>query len=235
MKVVRPNCRWQFTAADVEFILGALGKGPNDAEALASLFVDVGSRDALLEQDSLHAAILEGTSCLQISPRLYFYVLVRRVLQRAGIADREIADYMAEFTQTGRTHASGEGGGGPAFEYFFEMMETLRRCDERGGFELRAHMGNLALFQSGLFIERIERRAARKGFPDVTYYEQIGESSFRMASRQRLATRLGLDELLDRIADCFHRLRLALNSLADRVFSWGEADAQVAHMLVRGG
>ena len=109
----------------------------------------------------------------------------------------------------------------------------LQRCDERGGFELRAHMGNLALFQSGLFAERIERRAARKGFPDVSYYEQIGESSFRFASQHRLANRMGLENVLGQIAACFHQLRMALNDLADRVFAWGETDAQMERLLVR--
>jgi hypothetical protein len=235
MKVVRPNCRWQFTAADAEFILGAMGKDANDTAALASLFADTDSRDSILDLDALHRSIIEHNACLTISPRLYFYVVVRRVLRQAGIHDRTVADYIAEvlseFTQTGRSQASLDGGN-RTFDYFFEMMQALRDCDERRGFELRAHMGNLALYQAGLFHERIEHRAARKGFPDLSYYEQIGEASFRMASQHRLANRLGLECVLSDLAGFFHRIRVALNELAERILAWGDIDAQIKRLLV---
>ena len=70
MKVVRPNCRWQLTAADTEFILAALGKDSNDTGALASLFADSSSRDEILDLEPLHQAVVDGQGCLRISPRL---------------------------------------------------------------------------------------------------------------------------------------------------------------------
>ena len=236
MKVVRPNCRWQFTAADSEFLLSALGRQPNDSQTLESLFADPGSRDAILDLDQVHQAMLESPACLPVSPHLYFYVLVRRALQRAGLTDRALADYtaevLAEFTQVARTHATPDGGPQP-FDYFVDHLETLQKCDDRGGFELRAHMGNMALFQAGLFRDRIEHRAARKGFPGLSYYEQIGESSFRIASHHPLANRMGIQGVLRQLAACFHRLRIVLNDLADRIFSWGMEDAQMQPLLVR--
>jgi hypothetical protein len=236
MKVIHPRCRSHFTAADIDFILTTLGHSPDDTAALRDLLADEGSRDEILDHEVIYQAVLNGTGCLQISPHLYFYVLVRHAFRAAGVTDRALADYvaelLAEFTRTERTRARLPGETSP-LDYFFEMLAALQRTDERTGFALRLHIGNQALYYAGLFRDRIHRRAAQRGFPGLSYYEGLGQASFATASHHRFAEQLGLEELYAALADCFHAVRLALNDLAERLVSLGDTDAQVERLLIR--
>ena len=96
MTVIQANCRVQFTAADVDFILAVLGRKKGDAALLTALLADLETRDLILDDETLFRALLEQRGCLNVSPHLYFYVLVRRVLRRSGLDDRNVADYVAE-------------------------------------------------------------------------------------------------------------------------------------------
>lgn len=235
MIVIRPHCRLHFTAADVDFILKAVGRSPQDSTALRQLLTDDESRDLLLDSPELYRAVLESTGCLTISPHLYFYVLVRRALREGGVPNREVADYVAEllaaFTRTEQTRARLPGECQP-LDYFFEMLEGVQRADARNAFALRAHMGNQALYYAGLFNERIDHRARRRGFPGIAYYEGLGEASFAAASHDRWAARLGLSELFALLAHSFHRARLALNSVADRLVSLGDGGHRIEPLLI---
>jgi hypothetical protein len=236
MKVIRPHCRVHFTATDVDFILTTLGRSPGDAAALRDLLADDATRDQILDHETLYRAVLEGAGCLQISSHLYFYVLVRHTLRSVGVSNRELADYiaelLAEFTRTDRTRARLPGEASP-LDYFFEMVAALQRADARTAFALQLHIGNQALYYAGLFRERIEQRAAKKGFPSLSYYEGLGQTSFATASQHRLAEQLGLEELFAALADCFHAARLALNDVADRLVSLGDTDPQMERLLIR--
>ena len=91
----------QFTAADVEFIVSALGPRTGSAETLVKLLADEDTRDLILDDEALFRALLEQRGCLRVSTRFYFYVLVRHVLNRSGIEDRAVADYVAELLADG--------------------------------------------------------------------------------------------------------------------------------------
>ena len=96
MKVIQPNCRVQFTAEDIDFVVSILGRKTGDAQCLIQLLADEETRDSILDDDALFHAFLEQRGCLRVSSHFYFYVLVRHVLRRAGIGDRTVADYVAE-------------------------------------------------------------------------------------------------------------------------------------------
>ena len=84
MKVIQPNCRAQFAAEDIEFILSVLGAKIGTAECLIKLLSDEDSRDLILDDEALLHALLERRGCLRVSSRFYFYILVRQVF-RDGI------------------------------------------------------------------------------------------------------------------------------------------------------
>src|ERR1017187_8211635 len=94
--MIRPNCRAQFAAEDIDFILSVLGRKISTAECLVKLLADEDSRDLILDDEALLHALLERSGCLRVSSRFYFYILVRQVLRRSGIQDRAVADYVAE-------------------------------------------------------------------------------------------------------------------------------------------
>src|SRR6266576_5358795 len=95
MKIIQPNCRVQFAAEDVDFILSVLGRKIGNAECLVKLLSDEESRDLILDDDALFHALLERRGCLRVSSRFYFYILVRLVFRRSHIEDLAVADYVA--------------------------------------------------------------------------------------------------------------------------------------------
>src|SRR6185369_2781886 len=96
MKMIQPNCRVQFAAEDIDFILSVLGKKIGTAECLTKLLADEDSRDLILDDEELFRALLERRGCLQVSTHFYFYVMVRQVFLRSDLKDRAVADYVAE-------------------------------------------------------------------------------------------------------------------------------------------
>jgi hypothetical protein len=227
MRVIRANCRVQFTADDIDFILTVLGRKKGEAATLISLLADPESRDLILDDETIFRALLEQQSCLRVSPHLYFYVLVRHVLRRSGLDDRNVADYVAEmlseFSHQERTQCAAPGQ--PArLQYFFEMLTALQTADDHTAFCIRAHIGNHSLFLSGVFPEHIRHRAERRGAPGLSYYQALGRANYRAASNHRLAARYDLASVFDTLAERFEPARLALNDLSERVLSLGDPD-----------
>lgn len=223
MKVIQPNCRVQFTAGDVDFVVSILGGRTGTAACLVQLLADADTRDLVLDDEALYHALLEHRGCLRVSSHFYFYILVRQVLRRAGIEDRVVADYvaemLAEFSRTEKSECRVPGQPEP-LNYFFEMLAALQTADERTSFYIRAHIGNHSLFFTGVFPERIRARAERRGFPDLGYFEDLGRANFRVARDHRLAGRYELAPVFDTLAERFQTTRRALNDLSERLFSW---------------
>jgi hypothetical protein len=225
MKMIQPNCRVQFAAEDIDFILSVLGAKIQTAECLTKLLADEESRDLILDDEALFHALLERRGCLRVSTRFYFYILIRHVFRRSDIQDRAVADYVAEvlteFARTERARCVVPGQTNP-LDYLFEMLTALKTADDRTSFFIRVHIGNHSLFLSGVFPERIRFRAEMRGFPDLKYYEGLGRTHFRMASDHRLAQKYEVAKIYNTLAERFQATRLALNDIADRLFSIGE-------------
>jgi hypothetical protein len=236
MKMIQPNCRVQFAAEDVEFILSVLGQKIGTAECLVKLLSDQDSRDLILDDDALFHALLERRGCLRVTSRFYFYILVRQILRRSGIHDRDVADYvaevLAEFASAERARCVLPGQQNP-LDYFFEMLAALQTADDRTSFHIRVHIGNYSLFLSGVFPERIRFRAEARGFPDLKYYEALGRAHYRAASDHRLAQRYELTKIFGTLSEHFQTARLALNDISDRLFSMGDTDYSLEALLKR--
>ena len=232
MMVVRPNCRVQFTAEDIEFILSVLGPKAGSAETLVQLLGDEASRDLILDDESLLHAVLEHRNCLRISTHFYFYILVRHSLRRSDLKERPLADYVAsvlsEFSQIDRTRCRVNG---QPVDYFFEMLAALQTADDTTGFYIRAHIGNQSLFMSGVFPDRIRFRAERRGSPSLTYYEGLGSMNYRVASDHRLARKYDLDGIFNTLSERFHETRVALNDLRERLVSLGDPEVPVDFLI----
>lgn len=235
MKMIQPNCRAQFAAEDIEFILQVLGPKTGTADCLVKLLADEESRDLILDNEALFHALLERRGCLRVSTRFYFYILVRQVFRRSDIQDRAVADYVAEvlaefaLSERARCVVPGQPA---ALDYFFEMLAALQTADDRTSFYIRVHAGNYSLFLSGVFPERIRFRAEARGFPDLKYYEGMGRTQFRMASDHRLAHRYEMNGVLNTLAERFGDTRLALNDISDRLFSLGEPTDSLQALLI---
>ncbi len=234
MSLVQANCRVQFTAEDLDFIVATLGSKTGGKECLVQLLTDEASRDTILDDPKLYHALLEHRGCVRVSTHFYFYVLVRQVLRRSDINDRSVADYVAEmlvkFAHPQQAQCVVTGRAEPC-EYFFEMLAALQNADDRGNFLIRAHMGNYSLFLAGVFPDRIRFRAESRGFPSLRYYEQLGQTSYRVASDHPLARRYKMAEIFATLGERFQAARLALNDLANRIISLGEVECGIDKLL----
>ena len=234
MKLIQSNCRAQFAAEDIEFILSVLGGKIGTADCLVKLLADEDTRDLILDDEALLHALLERRGCLKVSSHFYFYILVRHVFRRSDIQERAVADYvaelLAEFALAERSRCLVPGQPGP-LDYFFEMLSALNTADDRTSFYIRVHMGNYSLFLSGVFPDRIRFRAEKRGFPDLKYYEEVGRTQYRVASDHRLAHRYDLQQVFSTLSERFGATRLALNDIADRLFSLGDSDYSLEALL----
>jgi hypothetical protein len=234
MNVIRANCRVQFTAEDIEFILSVLRPKVQSAECLVQLLADEETRDMILDDADLLRAVLEHPSCLRISAHFYFYILVRQVFRRAGLVERALADYVAEvlaqFSRVERAQLRFRGQRRP-MHYFFEMLAALQTADDATSFYIRAHIGNYSLFLSGVFPEHIRARAQRRGAPGLHYLEGVGRMNYRVASDHRLARQYELSDIFSTLSDRFPETRQALNDLGDRLLNLGEPGAWVDTLL----
>ena len=227
MKLIQANCRAQFTAEDFKFIGEVLAPEGKQQQFLVQLLTDPASRDIILDDGELLRVILEQGGCLRVSSHLYFYVLVRAVLKRAAIDDRDVADYVAEMlAQFSRTEnlACYRPGWKQPLDYLYEMVAHLQEADDWEAFLIRTHIGNHSLFMAGLFADRIRYRAEYKGFPDLKYYEQLGKSNYRVASDHRLARRYDLAPILETLALNFEPARMALGDLSERLFTLNDPE-----------
>jgi hypothetical protein len=239
MKFIRANCRGQFSPADVEFVVRVLGDTASEMDCVRSLLTDEPSRDQMLDDPRLADALINRGGYLRVSTRMYFYVLVRRALLEAGVRDARVADYvaemLAEFVEQRHLRCTVPGRDEP-LEYFVEMLAALAHTDERSAFLLRAHIGNYALFLTGLFPDCLRHRAERRGAPSLDYYERLGRTGFAVASEHRIARQVELSAVYGELAEQFPQTRRALNDVAERVFTLGDHDRSVEALLAhRGG
>lgn len=218
--MIHANCRARLTADDFEFIVRSLSHSPESAVSLQELLLDPETRDQILEHDALAAAIFDSTDPLKISTPLYFYVLCRRVLKNTSVSSRDAADYIAAmldaFMHTSRVTNPQVASHDEEMRYLSDILLAIRNAPPREAFLLRIHLANYALFLTGLFAENIDKRA-RRGAPDMSFYENLGRASFGEASEHREARKFDLQRIFRELADGFRDARLALNDLGERL------------------
>jgi hypothetical protein len=220
--MIQPNCRARFTGEDFDFVVRTLAKSPGNKVGLVELLTDIEARDQILDHDGLVRAVLEGPGNLTISPQFYFYILARLVLKRSGIDDRTLTDYVAslleKFSQIRQLR-------GPIQNletlYLSDLLLALKTASSYQTFLIRAHIGNYALFITGIFYENIESRSQR-GAPSFSFYEEMGRSSFHALATHDVARRYEMNGVFEKLADHFHQCRLALNCLTDEFVNIGD-------------
>ncbi len=234
MKLIRPNCRTQFTAADYAFIAQVLPGLDSPSAGIIRLVRDPDTLDTVLDHPGLFRAVLDLRSCLRVSLRFYFFVLVRHVLIREEIHDRDVADYvaevLAEFSLLQRLRNPNPNDD-RHLDYLHEMLEALERLEEEERFAMQAHIGNYALVMSGIFPGHLQRRVERRAAPGFKFYEELGAAHFRMAGNHYLARRMDMVSILMTLGQAFHVTRLALNHLSENLVCL-EADRAVRALFL---
>jgi hypothetical protein len=222
--MILPNVRASFGRTEASAVIRLLGSG--DAarrDRVRDRLQDEGF-DALLDDPRTLNAVL--TSDAGVSPGLIFYLLVRHALLESGIDDRTLADYLAallvEFGREDRAFRI-QDGDPDRYLYLVDLVAAMDGPDGRRQFLLRAHLGNFALWLSGIFPDYVVARVQRRGAPGIHYFETLGASGYRLAADSPLASRYGLDDVYRTAAHAFPALRMALNRIADRYLFPGGA------------
>ncbi len=217
MSAMRPDCRSRFEPRDFEFVARVIALGDPPSDSLFRLLKDPEALDALLDDARLFRAVVDSRGCLQISLHLYFYVLVRHVLRGEGVESREMAGYiaslLADFSGKARWRRE-DPESGSALEYFHEMMAAADKAQGSHRFQWQLHIGDYALFVSGIFPAHVQRRVQRRAAPGLEFFESLGQSHYRLAGEHALARLAGAQSLLMGLCQVFHTARLALNRLS---------------------
>lgn len=212
------NVRAQLGREDAQLVLRLLSRGGlEQARAAEATLADQGL-DPLLDDPELLRALIEARQSAHASLPLFCYVVVRHALRRTGSDSRRLADYVAgvllQFGLRERARRLAESDD-QTYDTIARIAEEVESADADRAFLARAHLGNYALWLSGLFPDHIEHRRWRRGGPDLGYYEAMGQRGFRLAAGHRLATRHGLSGLYDEAAEAFPKMRRALNAVSD--------------------
>ncbi len=215
--MILPNVRASFGRSEATTILGLLDGGDPTAREAANERLREEGLDALLDDPRTLNRVL--TSPHSASTGLVFYLMVRHALLESGIDDRTLADYLAallvEFGREDRAHRI-DPADPDRYYYLVDLLAAADGPDGRRQFLVRAHLGNYALWLSGIFPDHVTARVQRRGAPGLDYFEAMGASGYRMAAASPLATQHGLDSVFSTAADAFPTLRVALNRIADR-------------------
>jgi hypothetical protein len=144
--------------------------------------------------------------------------MVRHALKRLGEEDRRLADYVAAVLMhfgmrdnARRVSPSDD----QVYDSLTALLADVDDPDGRRSFLVRTHLGNYALWLSGLFPDYIEHRRWRRGGPDLDYYEEMGRKGYQLAAGHRLADDHGMSTLFATAAERFGLLRAALNDVSD--------------------
>ncbi len=219
--MIQPDTRRRMTRGDaqlaIRLVAGASDGGSDDERVLQARLANEGL-DALLDDPRLPAALLRQPLGAMASLRLFTYVLVRAALVRLGEPDHVISDYVAALVLAFGAGARAERCGEDDDEVYDTLAALLRDAesrDARRNYRVRAHLGNYALWLSGLYPDHIEHRRWRRGGPHLGYYEELGRRGFAMAAEHPTAREQGMAELFAAVAERFVTLRVALTGFSD--------------------
>lgn len=216
--MILANVRSRLTREDVALALALIAQsGMSDRERAERTMRDEGV-DALLDDPALPRALLETPRGAHAALPLFAYVIVRHALLRTGERDRVLADYAAavllHFGLRDRARRIGDADD-ETYDTLAALLEAAEGPDPRRAFLVRAHLGNYALWLSGMFPDHISHRTWRRGGPSMEYYERMGRRGFQLAAEHRLAAEHGVALLFGLAAERFPVLRVAFNRLSD--------------------
>ncbi len=219
--MILANVRQQLGREDAQLALRLIAHDSGRELDRAETVLREQGIDALLDDSRLLDALVQARQGAHASYALFAYVIVRHALRRAGEEDRTLADYVASivmhFGLRDRAIRVAESDD-ELYHTLADLVGAAEGPDAQRNFLVRAHLGNYALWVSGLFPDLIESRRWRRGGPDLDYFEDLGRRAFQLAADHQLANEHGLATLYATAAQRFGLLRVALNAVSDTLF-----------------
>ncbi|NNM34702.1 MAG: hypothetical protein HKO53_16615 [Gemmatimonadetes bacterium] len=230
--MILPTLRSSLSRRDAQQLVDLLGRHDESLREGAQARLDEAGIDALLDDPRLPASLLSDPE-IAVRPEVVFYVLVRHALLEGGVEEVAVADYVASmvvaFGQGGRAYTV-RNGGEVNYRYLVDLVRDLNEAAPREAFLIRTHMGNYALWLTGLFPDFLQARVRRRGAPPIEYYENMGRAGYLDASMSPEASALGMERHLRSVSDQFSGVRVALNRVSDR-YLWRSGGNPVNRLL----
>ncbi len=209
-----------FDAADLRFLFEHFPVPGIDIEdAIARVQAQPTTLESLLESDYVFDALNDqATSWLEVSPRLFFDIVLRRALPgRRQPQERQTIHYLANllglFVTTERLY-SVQPDEAERFRYLVDLVTAAAQAGPERGFVVHSHIGNYALFLSGMCRAWIDARHRYYRRPvDLQYYCRMGQAYYFTASRHRLADAFGLRDVFRDLAQRFDYYRDGLERM----------------------
>ncbi|MEM6911306.1 MAG: hypothetical protein AAF555_06945 [Verrucomicrobiota bacterium] len=209
------GCRHRLTPRDFAFLQTILAADA-EPEPWQRFFREEQALAEILDDERLFRALGDHPFSLQISPQLYFYLLVRHFLREAGIEDRDVADFVAAVLadRIGSPAGAALTGIPGGWTHTTDFLALLSGAGEERRFEIYLAAGNQFLILTGLFPNYLRRRRDRAGAPGVRYYEGFARQAYQALGQHRLAdppTR----QVLGRLVNSLTETRQSLNRMAE--------------------
>jgi hypothetical protein len=216
--VIRPNIREKLGRKDAQLALQLISQGSREEYDVAEKRLRDEGINALLDDQRLFPALMQHHLGANASLSLFLCAAVRAAMRRMGESDATVSDYVAalllHFGMRDRALRISETDD-QTYSTAAEIVADVDDHNPTRAFHARAHMGNYALWLSGVFPDYIEQRRLRRGGPDLDYYEEMGRTGFMLAADSRIAAEHNVAQLFRHVAERFMVLRIALNNLSD--------------------
>jgi len=193
-----------------------------DAVAAAQAVIEQpNTLESLLESSYVFEAMSDRSAWwIDISPKLYFNVLLRRSLPgRRDSAERRTIHYLANllglFVSAERLHQVQDGSGEAAYDYLVDLMQAAAGAGAERRFLVVSHIGNYALFLAGMCAPWIEHRYRYFKRPlTLDYYCAMSRTHFASAAKHDLSETFGLRTVFAQLALRFDYYRNGLEKVA---------------------
>lgn len=218
-----PSCRSRFSRMDFDFVASVLAPDGRRCH-LEKLWEDPEGMREILDLKEVFRSVIESPAAIRVSPRFYFYVLVRHAFLQEELADVELADYvsgvLAKRVSTSGTDPLQDVTRG--FTHAAEFLSFISTSKGRMRFHLQVAAGNQFLVLTGLYPDFIRHRSELGIAPDIGFYESFASRSFRSAADCCLAARSSSRHLLGTLAEALPAARRSLNRVAEEFLFLGE-------------
>ncbi len=208
--------RHRFTGEDFDFLASVLAPGEQRLH-LEKLWSDPEALREMLDLKEVFRGLLDSPVTLQVSPKFYFYVLVRHAFLQAELADAELADYVSG-VMTKRICPSPEDplqDIARGFTHASDFIAIISNAKGRMRFHLQVAAGNQFLVLAGLYPEFLRQRCEKLGTPDLEYYETFAQRAFRDAAGNGHTIGNGSRQLLASLSEAMPLARRSLNRIAE--------------------
>lgn len=212
-----------FTGADFDFVACVLA--PNEQRLhLEKLWGDPEAQREMLDLKEVLRGLLDSPSAIQVSPQLYFYVLVRHSFIQAGLGDADLADYVSSVI----TRSISANSADPlqdiahGFTHTADFLSIISSSQGRMRYHLQVAAGNQFLVLTGLYPGFLKARCEKCGGPDLDFYESFAQQAFRGAAENHQVPGKSSRQLFGNLAEAMPTARRSLNRVAEEFVFLGE-------------